>query len=81
MAGSLLGKPTPQLYLLWKYWLLAEHYIAVGHTQVGQVKLSLDVNDSIYAVHHNYWFVLPGESSQSAPGPITKHEIDIETDL
>jgi hypothetical protein len=68
------------LYHYWKFWLLAEHYIAIGHTQVGQVKLQADVNDKVYNIHHNYWFVLPGVSDTSAPGPITKHEIDIAPD-
>lgn len=47
--------------------------LAVGHTQIGQVRLDLAQNK----VYHNFWYTLPGQSSVFGPGPITQHIIPI----
>ncbi|MBD2770255.1 hypothetical protein IC235_20405 [Hymenobacter sp. BT664] len=47
--------------------------IAIGRTQIGQVRLNLNTNK----VYHNFWFKIPTQQDAAPPGPITKHELDI----
>jgi len=45
--------------------------LAIGHTQIGQVKMDLDQQ----FVYHNFWYKLPEPSQEASasPSPITQH--------
>lgn len=70
--GNTIGRYIYNMNLVARSRLFGQN-IAVGYTQIGQVKFDLNQN----RVYHNFWFKVPAQSYASKPGPITKHTLNI----